>query len=58
MSRMQLFKECCPSSQKLYIGHFENEPTVVCCLDHVVKDHLLNGAKVVYHLKSKEEGSI
>jgi len=53
----QIFlKECC-MEEKLYIGHFSKEPSVLCC-KQCFTDGVLTGAKKVVDLKTKQEVSI
>lgn len=53
----QIFlKECC-MEEKLYIGHFSKEPSVLCC-GQCFKDGVLTGAKKVIDLKTLQEVSI
>ena len=53
----QIFlKECC-MEEKLYIGHFSKEPSVLTC-KQCFTDGVLTGAKKVVDLKTKQGVSI
>jgi len=52
-----LLRQCCDKS-KIYISHWNNEPSALLCDEHIKDKVLLIGVKKVVHLQTKQEVKI